>query len=359
MNPKKHILRAALAALVAATVTLPLGAEVIEQILVKVNGEIFTQSELEARQVTALRQMGQQLNANADLSDAQLKSMLDEVTPRLIVGIVDEMILVQRGKELGYTMGEEQFKSIVESIKKDNKIESEEQFQAALKQEGMTLADLRRTLERQMLTSRVQQSEVLSRVVVNDEELRKYYDEHRSEFTSAPTVTLREIFVAYPNDGANATVADDLATREKATQIRNRVVAGENFEQLAAELSDSPSKANAGLIGPLSLADLSEDVQKLLAPMKPGDVTALLRGAKGYQILKLESTTGAETKPFDDAREEIGNRLFNTKRQAEYGKYLEKMRAQATIEWKNADIKKAYDLGVAQASQELAKEATQ
>jgi peptidyl-prolyl cis-trans isomerase SurA len=256
-------------------------------------------------------------------------------------------------------MGDEQFKNIVDSIKKDNKIESEEQFQAALKQEGMTLADLRRTLERQMLTSRVQQSEVLSRIAVNDEELRKYYEEHRTEFTASPTVTLREIFVALPNDAANATVADDIATREKATKIRDRVVAGENFEQLAAELSDSPSKANAGLIGPLSLDDLSEDVRKLLAPMKPGDITGLLRGAKGYQILKLESTTGAETKPFDQAREDIGNRLFNAKRQAEYAKYLEKMRAQATIEWKNAEMKKVYELGLTLANDELAKDITQ
>jgi peptidyl-prolyl cis-trans isomerase SurA len=358
MNVKKSVARALAAGLVAAALSLPVGAEVIEQILVKVNGEIFTQSELEARQVTALRQMGQQVDANSNLSDAQLKRMLDEVTPRLIVSVVDEMILVQRGRELGYTMGEEQFKNIVDSIKKDNKIETEEQFQAALKQEGMTLVDLRRTLEKQMMMSRVQQSEVLSRVNVTDEELRKYYDEHRTEFTSAPTVTLREIFVALPTDAANATVAQDTEAREKAGQIRARAVAGENFEQLATELSDSPSKANAGLIGPLSLNDLAAEVRQLLEPMKPGDITGLLRGARGYQILKLESTSGAETKPFEEAREEIGNRIFNTKRQGEYQKYLEKMRSLATVEWKNPEMKKAYDLGLTQARDELAKTAS-
>ena len=53
------------------------------------------------------------------------------------------MLLVQRGKELGYTLSDEQFNSIVDNIKKENKIENDEQFQAALKQEGMTMADLR------------------------------------------------------------------------------------------------------------------------------------------------------------------------------------------------------------------------
>ena len=61
------------------------------------------------------------------------------------------MLLVQRGKELGYTLSDEQFKSVVDNIKKENKIETDEQFQAALKQENMTLADLRRKLERQMI----------------------------------------------------------------------------------------------------------------------------------------------------------------------------------------------------------------
>ena len=61
---------------------------------------------------------------------------------------VDELLLLQRGKELGYTMTDEQFKSIVENIKKENKLEDEAQFEAALKQEGMTMADLRKQLER-------------------------------------------------------------------------------------------------------------------------------------------------------------------------------------------------------------------
>jgi len=152
-------------------------AEILEQILVKVNGEIFTKTDLEARQVAALRAMGR----DTEPTDAQLRQMLDEVTPDLLVNVVDEMLILQRGRELGYRMGDEQFNSILESIKKDNKIESDEQFQAALKQENMTLADLRKQLERQMIVSRVQQNEVMGKIAVSDEEARRYYDAHKQE----------------------------------------------------------------------------------------------------------------------------------------------------------------------------------
>ncbi|MGE3707815.1 MAG: peptidyl-prolyl cis-trans isomerase, partial [Vicinamibacterales bacterium] len=314
---------------------------IIEQILVKVNGEIFTKTELEARQVAAIRGMGR----DVDPTDLQLRQMLDQVTPDLLVSVVDEMLIVQRGKELGYRLADDQFQNVIDSIKKDNKIESDEQFQAALKQENMTLADLRRQIEKQMIVSRVQQNEILGRVAVSDEEARRYYDSHPQEFTSPQEVTLREIFVNVANDGKTLNVGLDEEAKAKAAQIRERVLAGEPFEKLAADLSDAPSRANAGLIGPLNLADVSSDVRTLIESMSVGQVSELLRSSRGYQILKLESITPPQTKSFEEAKEEISNRVFTDKRQGELDKYLEKLRAEAIIEWKNPDLKKAYDQG--------------
>src|SRR5262245_44927007 len=84
-----------------------LRAEIVEQVRVKVNGEIFTKTDLEARQVTALRQMGQNVDKR-DVSDQQLSKMLEEVTPQLVVSVVDEMLVIQRGRELGYKLPEDQ-----------------------------------------------------------------------------------------------------------------------------------------------------------------------------------------------------------------------------------------------------------
>jgi parvulin-like peptidyl-prolyl isomerase len=321
-------------------------ADVIEQVLVKVNGEIFTKTDLESRQVMALRQQGQ---TSPDTSDAQLRKMLDDVTPDVIVSVVDEMLLVQRGKELGYTLSNEQFESILTNLKKDNNITTDEEFQAALKQENMTMADLRKQLERQAIIQRVQQNEVLGRVSVSDEESRKYYDTHQSEFTSPQTVTLREIFVS-SGDGKTINVGRDEEARQKIDQIRQRALDGESFEKLASDLSDAPSRTNAGLIGPLNMGDISDDVRKLITSMKVGDVSQVLRTPRGYQILKLETMSAAEIMPFEKAREEIGNKVFTDKRNDEFQKYLVKLRGEAIIEWKNQDLKKAYDAGLAKGS---------
>ena len=122
----------------------------------------------------------------------------------MIVDAVDEMLLIQRAKELGYAMGDEQFQSILENIRKENKIETEEQFQAALKQEGMTMLDLRRQLEKQMLVNRVQQTEVMGKISVSDEEVKTYYEANAAALAAPANVTLREILVAVPRPRTRA-----------------------------------------------------------------------------------------------------------------------------------------------------------
>src|SRR5712691_6109789 len=329
-----------------------LRAEIIEQILVKVNGEIFTKSDLEQRQVSALRQKGQQIDLKSDPSNQQLRKALDDITPQIMVDAVDEMLLVQRGKELGYKLSDEQFKSVVDNIRKENKIESDEQFQAALKSENMTMADLRRNLERQMIASRVQQNEIMSKIGVTDDEARRYYESHLSEFTTSPTVTLREILVATPTDPKGLNVAADEAAKSRIEEIRTQVTTGgESFDTLATEISDSPSKANAGLIGPLSVNDISPDLRRIIEKMKPGDVADLVRASRGYQILKLETITATQTMPLDQAREQISERVFTDKRKAEFLKYIQKLRTQAIIEWKNQDVRKAFEEGLKQQGQ--------
>ena len=344
---------------VAAAVLIVSGAavdaqkgDVLEQILVKVNGDIITKTDLEQRQITALRQRDANFRPG---SDAELQKALTEVTPDVIVNAVDELLLVQRGRELGYALGNEQFRNIVDNIKKENKIETEEQFQAALKQEGITIEDLRRQIERQMLISRVQQVEVAGKISVAEDEVKKYYGEHPDAFTTQPQLTLREILINVPTSEKGVNVGEDDAAKARAEELRKRLETGEPFANLAAELSDSGSKANGGLIGPIARTDLSPEILKEVDTMKVGQITRVLRTSRGYLILKLESATDRKVKTLDEARAEIADRLAADKQRGHMLQYLQQLRTQAIIDWKNEEVKKAYELGVKQQQQTDAK----
>jgi len=307
-----------------------------------VNGDILTKTDLEQRQIQLMRTRNMQ-----PPDDASLKKAIEEITPEVVVDAVDEMLLVQRGRELNYKMTDEDFERVVGNIRKENKLNSDEMFQTALKQEGLTTADLRRSLERQMLIARVTQNEVMGKVGLTEEEARKYYAEHVKDFTKPGTVTIREILVRVPTDGQSVNVAADEAAKAKAEEAHRRVLAGEPFEGVASTSSDSPSRANGGLVGPLNLGELTPAFKKIIDPMKVGDVSEVMRGQGGYQIIKIEAKTGDDVQTAEQVRDKIGDAIYEQKRQVYLRRYLMKLRAQAIIEWKNDEIRKAWETRIA------------
>lgn len=333
----------ALLALLASPAFLQ--GEVIEQVLVRINGDILTKSEFEQRQVTALRQ--RQDLQNTSLDSPELRRVIAEITPQLVLDAVDELLLVQRGRELGLTLSEEQFTNIVNNIKRQNQLEDDARFQAALKSEGMTMADLRTQLEKNMMVQNVMSREVAQKISINDEEAKAYYEANKAAFATPSTVTLREILIAVPTSDRGVNAAQDEEAREEALRARNRLMGGEPFPRLAAEISDSGSKANGGLVGPISYNELAPDLQKVIDGLKVGDISQPLRTQRGYQLLKLEEREEVKTKTLEEARNEIGDRIGNEKLAVERIKYLDKLRSEATIVWRNDELKKAYEQALA------------
>src|SRR5262249_10631879 len=232
------------------------------------------------------------MNGNVDpqalKDDAQIKQLLAEVTPQILVNAVDELLLIQYGKEqLGLKMSDEQFRQIVNNIRKEQGLQDEAKFQKALADENMTMDDLRKNLERSMLIEQVQRQEVGSKLNITEEEARQYYTTHPNDFTEPASIMLREILVAVPTakDGAfNA--SQDQAALAKINDARGRVLKAEDFAKVANDVSDSPSKKTGGLIGPFSPADMSAQLKTLVDKMKQGDITPPIRTPAGYQIFK-------------------------------------------------------------------------
>jgi peptidyl-prolyl cis-trans isomerase SurA len=338
--------------LLLALAAVPIRAEILERIIVKVNGDIFTLRDLEQRQVSILGSR-KNLQANPDSlkNDEETKKALAEITPQLLVDVIDELLLVQLGKEKGYRLSDEQFKSWMDNLRKEQNLQDEAKFLAALQQEGMTIADLRKNVERSFMINQVQREEVGSKLSITEEEARQYYLGHKEEFAEPATATLREILIEVPaaaqKGQAGVNVGKDDEAAAQAAAVRARLTAGEDFAKLAAEVSAAASKANGGLIGPINVAELSPALQQTLAKMKPGEVTAPIRTPRGYQILKLETMKTAAIQPFETVRDLVVDKLHEARQETEVRKFLARIRRQAIIEWKDPALKNAYEKQVA------------
>jgi peptidyl-prolyl cis-trans isomerase SurA len=320
---------------------------IIQRVLVKVNGEVFTQTDLEQKQTEALAAKNQQANVKTAETDAVLQRELQQITPGLIVEVVDDMLLVQKARELGYKLSDDQFQKFIDDLKADNHIQDDAAFDKALTEQGMTKEQLRKTYEERYLRQAVQQSEVMSHAQMTDQEARQYYAAHQAEFMTPAKVVLREILIAVPTQAtsgqASFSAGVDDAARDKANAIHDRLMKGEDFVKVAAEVSDSPSKATGGLIGDVNVNDMSDTLRPLIDALKPGEITPPVRTQRGYQILKLDSRSPEQPKPFDDVRETIAQKIYEQRVDGETQKYLDKVRAQALIEWKDQNLEDMYD----------------
>ena len=292
---------------------------IVERVLINVNGQIITQTDLEGLQIAEIRSRGVQPR-----NDVELANLLRDVTPRVVANAVDEMLLVQRGRDLGYQLSDEQFEEILANLTEENGFETNEEFEEALlTSEGMTMSDLRRLMERQMLVGQVQQIEILGRVAITEVEAREYYDTHSEEFTEPATATLREILIALPQSPVGFSPAGEDEARVVADTTVARLRGGEDFSLVAMELSDSPSRSNGGLIGPLLVSDYSDTIQEVIASLQVGGIADPVRTPQGFQVLKLEDRKDPVVQPFQDVRDEISNSVFNDRRLTEYEEYLE------------------------------------
>ena len=345
-----------LAVIVAlAFAAMPLHAEIIEQILVKVNGEIITLTDFERRQMGVLRERPEL--AKLPAGSPQLAQAVAEVTPVLILDAIDDLLMLQRAHEHGWALSAEQTNKIIGDIRKSNNLEDDATFKKALESEGMSETELRKNIERDVLIRQVRQVDVTEKINVTDDEVREYYNAHAREFTTPSEVTLREILIPVPTtDPRGVNVAQQEAAMEQANQLHARLVAGEPFARLASEFSSSASKSSGGLVGTMRLDDLQPALQEKIGPLKIGGVTDVIPTNRGYQIFMLESRSETKVKSLEEAKGDVARIIADSKSRGATLKYLEKLRDQAKIDWRNDELKRAYEKALVDRREAVARE---
>jgi peptidyl-prolyl cis-trans isomerase SurA len=295
-------------------------AEIVERIIAKVNGEIITLTDFQERQITAAQ--------TARVGRNDIGRFLRENNARLLQEAIDEILLVQKAEDAGLALNPEFIDDVIESIKKDNKIESEEQFQAALAQEGMTLDDLRASIRRSMTQRMIINRDIEPKIQVSDEAVREEYEKRKDEeFTRPATMTLKEIFI--PEDAGGLRLARELVERARA---------GEDFASLARTHSKAPTAESGGDLGEISQGEMSPELEAVVLPLPVGSVTDPIPVADGYRILRVVAKTSGSVVPFETARDRLLNQLRAARFKEEYDTYIAGLREKADIELRVREV---------------------
>ncbi len=291
-----------------AFVTTGATAEVVERVVAKVGGDIITLSEFTSRQMAAAQV--------ARVTPDNVEEYLRQNNARILQDAIDELLLVQRASDLGLRLRPEYVDEVIAGIKKDNKIESEEDFAARLRAEGLTLADLKRNIERSILRNQVLRKELEPRVTVSDADVRAEYEKREAEFTKPATIHLQEILVA----GSSG------ESLSKARQLVAELRGGAAFADVAKKHSASPTAPSGGDLGEVPVADLSSTLAREAKTLQTGQVSDPFPDAGGHRIIAVAGRKEPVVTLFEEVRQELMRDLTRPKYDAEYEKYMAGLR---------------------------------
>ena len=305
-----------------ATATASAASEVLDRIVAVVNEDIILLSELEERMGPYAQRIRQQ-GFDLDKERQMLFTVRDEMLNRL----VDEKLTDQEIKRNDIQVDEAEIDSTIERIKAANTF-TDEDLRRFLEQDQMTMEQYRETIKEQVLRTRLVNYQVKSKIVITEEEIRDYYDNHPEIYGGKLHYHLRNILMRVP-DFAND--ADKQAVSQQMQQIQSRFEAGESFADLARTYSQGPAAADGGDIGEFAKEALSPKIQAALDGLAPGQSTAVLDTDQGYQLFYVEAINRTEGKPLDSVREEIHQKLFAEVVDKKFLSWLEDLRSQSHI----------------------------
>jgi peptidyl-prolyl cis-trans isomerase SurA len=292
-------------------------AEIVDEIVAKVNDEIVTKSDLDAEEQATLEELYRRY------SGTELDTQVKRAKVELLRNVIDRKVLLQKAPRLFDAAKMQDY--FLQSFKEQQNIQSDKELEKMLASEGMTLADWKKKLLEFFAPQQVIRAEVVDRVAVSEKDARAYYDAHQDAYAVPAEATIREIVIRTTSGDRDAKRAVAEALRAKAADP------GADFAALAAQSSDAGTKANGGLLGTVKKGDLAASLEEAAFSVPVGQVSSVIEADYGFHILRVDARTDAYVKPFDSVKDEVQKKLENDEIQKQTRVYLKKIWAETTI----------------------------
>lgn len=301
--------------------------QVVDEVIAQVNDDVITLSmlkrEAEAR-IDALKQNG--------MTEQQARDEVSKHQAELIATLINEKLLLQKGKELDLaTEIEAEVNRRLLQIAQEQGINSIDKLYQAMRDSKLDPEDVRRTMRAEMMKQAVLQAEVDRRVYLgfSSDEIKKYYDAHLDKFRKPESVKLSELYLV-------TTGKDEAAVKARALELIAQIRAGADFAALAAANSEREKNGartapqDKGYVGEFDMTSLREDLVAALKNVPAGGVTEPIRTPEGWQILRVDARTPAGATPtFNDNR--VREAMLMERQPKEREAYLQTLRNEAFI----------------------------
>jgi peptidyl-prolyl cis-trans isomerase SurA len=290
MTDLKLLCRRVIAAGTLGLAAAHLVAQTGDYIVVVVNQELVTASEVQQRLA--------RIRDDAARNKATLPP-LSTLRKQVLESLIDERVMVTNARENGARVDDPEIDRAVLNVATQNQM-TLPQLRERLRQEGIPFAKFRDNIRDQIMVERVREREVVSRIRITDAEIDDLIEKRRKAAGIGSEINVAQILVTVPEGASDAVVAERRARAEAALK---RVQGGEDFGVVARDVSEDANRALGGEIG-LRLADRLPDLfVRAVERLKPGEVAPdLLKSGAGFHVVKLVERKEASSFTIDQSR---------------------------------------------------------
>ncbi len=311
------------AAAPAAEETKTPGKKVVEEILVVVNQHILTRR--------SFQQAVEQQNAALyrQFNGKELDEKLKEAREKTLQGLIDAFLIQDKAEELKFNIPDEYIRQGIETMKKENNLATDADFDRALKTSmGIGLDEFMKRQKQEALQRQVMGSEVYRKIAIEDQELRAWYVDHQDEYKLPSRFRVRELVIP-----KGATDAEREQAKVKLAEVEQGLKGGKSFEELAKTYSASPSKDTGGDIGWMQRGFLRQSVEDAALKLQPEQISSPVETDKDYILLQLIANEDKRVQPFEDVKAKILEKLQEPKAQNAIDQYLSGLRVRGNIRY--------------------------
>jgi peptidyl-prolyl cis-trans isomerase SurA len=316
-----------------ATQPSPYQGTVVEEIVARVNDQVISKSDYQRADQELASQAQQQGWSQQQLFEARHDLLRD---------LIDQQLLLSKGKDLGIT-GETETVKRLDDIRKQNHLDSMEDLQKAAESQGVSFEDFKQHIRDGIISSSVIRDEVGRHLNLSQSDVQKYYDAHKADFDTPEQVKLSEILVPTANPDDAAQVA---AAQKKADDIAAKLKSGSDFAQVAKTESGGPTAAQGGELGDFRRGQLAKVLEDQTFVLKPGEYTQPIRTKQGFVILKVTEHTPGGVQPLKAVEPQVEDALYSQKMAPALRQYLTRLREDSYVE-----IKQGYEDSAATANE--------
>jgi peptidyl-prolyl cis-trans isomerase SurA len=338
---------AALALLALAATGQAGDNNIVDEIIARVDNSIITRTDYVKAEQSAMAETQQQFPTN-------WQSKWAERQKETLRGLIDQQLLLDKGKELGIT-GETQTVKRLNEMRIKFKFDTMEQLEEEAKKQGIAWEEFKEQIRAGVVSEQVIGQEVGSKIHISSDESLAWYNKHQKDMEGPEELSLSEILVAIPApkadtehkdaNGAAAPEPEDPAkaaartaeAKAKADAVLEQLRKGAKFEDVAKQSSDGSTAAEGGRLGEFKRGELVKDFEDKTFSLKPGEFTDVIPTKQGFIILKVNAHRAAGVPPFKDVEDRIKEAVYSEKLEPAAREYLTKLRDEAYI-----DIKPGY-----------------